>query len=189
MQPPPLPPPLPSASSPYANPYAAPVARLQEFDTGDLVLASRGTRLGAAEAAWVVGSVAHQHVVGVAQADGDQPLIHHRPVEQELQPRAPLVAARLDDGVGQRSGDQLPPDVQIACEPAQRQAVHQRQRQVGGRDQCQQQGQEKAELQAEEFHHAGHNARARGSLPASRSTWRYIATNVSAYFHGVGGNS
>ena len=48
MQPPPLPPPLPSASSPYANPYAAPVARLQEFDTGDLVLASRGTRLGAA---------------------------------------------------------------------------------------------------------------------------------------------
>lgn len=48
MQPPPLPPPLPSASSPYANPYAAPVARLEEFDAGDLVLASRGTRLGAA---------------------------------------------------------------------------------------------------------------------------------------------
>lgn len=47
MQPPPLPPPLPTAR-PTANPYAAPVARLEEFDTGELVLASRGTRLGAA---------------------------------------------------------------------------------------------------------------------------------------------
>lgn len=47
MQPPPLPPPLPSAR-PTANPYAAPVARLEEYDTGELVLAGRGTRLGAA---------------------------------------------------------------------------------------------------------------------------------------------
>ena len=93
-----------------------------------------------------------QLLLGRAQPDGHQPLVLDGAVEQRLQLAAARVGQGVGDRVGQRVVDQRAAHVQVAREPAQRQPVHQRQRQVGRGREDQDQRHQEAQLQAKGFH-------------------------------------
>ena len=111
-----------------------------------------GLRLLAVQRRGKAGAAAQHRAIERAQADGDQALVLHRAVEQGLQAGALGVADRVADRVGQRVGHQRAAHVQVAREPAQREPIHQRQREVRGRDQRQQQRHKETELEAERLH-------------------------------------
>jgi hypothetical protein len=85
-------------------------------------------------ASWRRGAP-QQLAVERAQADGEEPFVARRAIEQGLQARALVVLERLGDRVGKRARDHGAAGIQVACEPAQRQLVHERHRDVGRRDQ------------------------------------------------------
>ena len=99
----------------------------------------RQARCVAGERGRVVLGVREKLPAARAQADGDQPLVLGGAREERHQPPAIRVGEGFGDRIRERVGEELAARVEIAREPAQRQAVHQRQRQIRGHAERQQQ--------------------------------------------------
>ena len=109
-------------------------------------------RLLAVQRARKAGAAPQHRSIERTQADGEQALVLHRAIEEGLQAGALGVADRVADRVGQRVGHQGAAHVQVAGEPAQREAIHQRQREIRGRDQRHEQRRKETELEVERLH-------------------------------------
>ena len=84
-----------------------------------------------------------QHVaIERAQADGEQALVLHCAIEKRLQAGALGVADRVGDRVGQRVGHSVPRMLRSRANQRSVRPIHQRQREIGGRDQRQHQRQQ-----------------------------------------------
>ena len=86
------------------------------------------------------------------QSDPHQAFVLRHAIEQRLQVRAAVMRQRFGDRIRQRGREQRAPQVLIARKPAQRQPVHQRQRQISGRDEREHERHEESKLKAERVH-------------------------------------
>ncbi len=94
------------------------------------------------------GRRAFEHAaIGAAQADGEQAFVLQRAVEQLRELVRPIGPQRLHHRIGQGVGHHGAAAVQVAREPAQRDAVDERQHEVGGGDHHHGQWQQETKLQ------------------------------------------
>lgn len=85
---------------------------------------------------------------GITQADGEKPFVLRSAVEQGLKASRLVRHQGLGEGIGQRIGHEHATAVQVAAEPAQRDLIHQRRREIGRGDQRRHQRQQEPQLQA-----------------------------------------
>ena len=133
-------------------------ARLAEHGHGLRLLAVQGARKA--------GAAANHRSIERTEADGEEALVLHHTIEEDLQAGAFGVADRISDRIGQCVGHQAAPRVQVAGEPAQREAIHHGQGEIRGRDERHEQWRKKAELEVERLH---------GITPAAPGAFAIIA--------------
>ncbi len=96
---------------------------------------------------------AHQHLpIRAAKSDREQPFVLQGAVEQLLELLGPVGAHRLHHGVGQGIGHDGTAAVEVAREPAQRDAIDHRQYKIGRGDHHRDQRQQETELQPDRLH-------------------------------------